>query len=170
MIKTDYIYTEKQRNIKIIIPINTNNTNNTNNILPLFIEANNNDKNIILLKKNNDNFNNYKYSLFIPILSYLINNFSDVIPIDMDIFNSLTKYTDYKFTNVICPSLHNTVLGDFININYLTNINGNEKTFNIISYKNKINIVITFKKGSTNKKKFKNAFYKAYNSLINTIS
>ena len=135
MIKTDYIYTEKQRNIKIIIPINTNNTNNTNNILPLFIEANNNDKNIILLKKNNDNFNNYKYSLFIPILSYLINNFSDVI-----------------------------------NINYLTNINGNEKTFNIISYKNKINIVITFKKGSTNKKKFKNAFYKAYNSLINTIS
>jgi hypothetical protein len=168
MIKTDYIYTEQKRNLKIIIPINTNNTKNTNNILPLFVEENNDDENSILIKKINRKFNNYKYSLFIPILSYLINKYSNNIPIDIDIFNNLINYTDYKFTNIICPPLYLNNMEKFIKVNYLTNVQGNEKTFNIISYENKITMIITFKKGSINKKKFKNDLYKAYNSLITT--
>jgi len=170
MIKTDYIYNGIEKNLKITIPINTNNKNNTNNILPLFIEINNSYENNILLKNIHKNFNNYKYSLFIPILSYLINIFSDIIPIDIDIFNYLTNYTNYNFTNIIFPSSDCSIINDnnLKNINCLTNINGNETTFNIISFKNKINIVITFKKGNIDKKKFKDALYKAYNSIINT--
>ena len=79
MIKTDKIYTKKERIIQTVSPINVSKLNKINNFCPILNNINNSYDNINLLEKVNNTFNNFKYSLFIPMFDGIINNFVSYI-------------------------------------------------------------------------------------------
>jgi hypothetical protein len=173
MIKTDKLYIKKSRNIQTCSPINVSKLSSTNNMCPIFNSINNSLDNNILIQQVHDTFDNFKYSLFIPFLSFIINNCLTYINIGIMTFlyDSIIYDCDYVYSNIIGPSV--TQVNELTNLNlsdihFLTKSKGNGITFNIISSENKINIICSFSKGKIkNKKRFEKCIYKAYNSLIN---
>ena len=173
MIKTDKLYFKKNRNIHTCSPINVSKLSSTNNMCPIFNSINNSLDNNILVQQVHDTFDNFKYSLFIPFLSFIINNCLTYINIEIMTFlyDSIIYDCDYVYSNIIGPSV--TQVNELINLNlcdihFLTKSKGNGITFNIISSENKINIICSFNKDKIkNKKRFEKCIYKAYNSLIN---
>lgn len=173
MIKTDKLYFKKNRNIQTCSPINVSKLSSTNNMCPIFNSINNSLDNNILIQQVHDTFDNFKYSLFIPFLSFIINNCLTYINIEIMAFlyDSIIYDCDYVYSNIIGPSV--TQVNELTNLNlsdihFLTKSKGNGITFNIISSENKINIICSFNKGKIkNKKRFEKCIYKAYNILIN---
>jgi hypothetical protein len=173
MIKTDKLYIKKSRNIQTCSPINVSKLSSTNNMCPIFNSINNSLDNNILIQQVHDTFDNFKYSLFIPFLSFIINNCLTYINIEIMsfLYDSIIYDCDYVYSNIIGPSV--TQINELTNLNlsdihFLTKSKGNGITFNIISIENKINIICSFNKGKIkNKKRFEKCIYKAYNSLIN---
>lgn len=175
MVKTDKLYTNKPRNILIGSPFNITKTAYTNNMLAIVSYINNSLDNNRLLRKVHSLFNNFKYSLFIPILSCML-YITEWIPIhSLSYFcNSYRSKLDYIYTNMIGPSfteINNNSENLIIqNINFLCSATFNAILYNIISSDTDINIICSFKKGIINKKRFKKCMYKAYKSLIKTTS
>lgn len=173
MIKTDKLYTKKERNVKTCSPINVSKISSTNNICPIFNSINNSFDNNKLIQQVHDTFDHFKYSLFIPFLDFIINNFLPHINIEIILFlyDSIIYECDYVYSNIIGPSITEIKKQSNLNISnihFLTKSKGNLITFNIISSENHINIICSFKKDRIkNKKKFEKCIYKAYNSLIN---
>ena len=171
MIKTDKLYRKKEKILLTISPINISGTTQTNNMCPIINTINNNDNNLNLLSKVNHTFNNFKFSLFIPIFSLLINFITPYIHLDIlsNCYNILLYNTDYIYSNIIGPPID--CLGKNIkisNIHFLTNAKNKEIIYNIISSGDNINIICSFKKGLIkNKKKFKKCINTAYYKLIN---
>lgn len=172
MIKTDKLYRKKEKILLTISPINISGTTQTNNMCPIINSINNNENNLNLFKKVNHTFNNFKYSLFIPIFSSLINLTTPHTPLNIlsACYNILLDNSDYIYSNIIGPQ--NVSLGKDINISnihFLTNARNKEIIYNIISSGDNINIICSFKKGVIkNKKKFKKCIHTAYYKLINT--
>jgi hypothetical protein len=171
MIKTDNLYTNKERLLSTSSPINTSRSSQPNNVCPIFNIISNAYDNNTLLKRIHDTFNAYKYSLFIPMFSYFINNITPFIHIGVlsNGYNIITENTDYIYSNMIGPSLDDTSV-KVSNIHFLTTSKHKEIIFNIISCNNKkINIICSFKKGViTDKVRFEKCIYDAYESLITT--
>ena len=170
MIKTDKIYTKKERIIQTVSPINVSKLNKINNFCPILNNINNSYDNINLLEKVNNTFNNYKYSLFIPMFDGIINNFVSYInpKILLKYHNKIINNSHYIYSNVIGPPIDkfNIKVSD---IKFLITAKSSEIVYNIISSKNNINIVCSFKKGIVKDKKyFKKCIYKAYKNLMNT--
>jgi len=173
MIKTDKLYRKKEKCILTISPINISGTTQTNNMCPIINTINNSDNNSTLLNKVNHTFNNFKYSLFIPFLYFLINYITPYIPLNIlsKCYNNLLDNADYVYSNIIGPSnfcLEKDV--NVCNIHFLTNARNKEIVYSIISSGDNINIICSFKKGLIkNKKKFKKYLYSAYSSIINNV-
>jgi len=172
MIKTDFLYTKQEKNLLTISPINISGTTQTNNMAPILININNSYNTSNLFIKVNNIFNNFKFSLFIPILSFLINSITPYIHFDIltNWYNNLLLNTDYVYSNIIGPSnicmKKNTYIS---NIHFLINAKNKEINYNIISTGNNINIICSFKKDIIkNKKLFKKCINNAYHILINT--
>lgn len=170
MIKTDYLYTDKERNISTVSPINISGNIHTNNMCPIFNVINNNYSNSQLLIEVHRLFNMFKYSLFIPFFSKLINYTTPFISIDIlsQIYSMVIDNADYTFSNIIGPDVSNLKY-KIENIHFLTKTKYNEIVFNIISCKDKVNIICSFKKGVIkNKKRFKKCVENACNSLLSS--
>ena len=169
MIKTDKLYTNKERILSTISPINISGSSQTNNMCPMVNMTSNSYDNNYLLKSINDTFNAYKYSLFIPMTSYFINNVTPFLNKGMlsNVFNIFAENTDYVYSNMIGPSLDGLNV-KVSNIHFLATSGHKEITFNIISYNNeKINIICSFKNGVIEDKGcFEKCIYDAYKSLI----
>ena len=172
MIKTDKLYFKKNRIIQTCSPINVSKLSSTNNMCPIFNSINNSlDKNTLIQKVHNT-FDNFKYSLFIPFLSLIINNILPYINIEIVsfLYESIIYNCDYIYSNIIGPSINEINIKDKLdlnNIHFLTKSKGNGITFNIISCENKINIICSFNKGKIkDKKRFEKCIYRAYSSLI----
>ena len=173
MIKTDRLYTKKNRIIQTCSPINVSKLLYTNNMCPIFNSIDNSYDNNTLLQHVHNTFDNFKYSLFIPVLSWLINNFTPYINIDIlsFLYDSIIYNSDYIYSNIIGPPIeeinkHTDI--NLVNMHFLTTSKSNEIIFNIVSSNDNINIICTFKKGKIqDKKRFEKCIYKAYNSLIN---
>jgi len=171
MVKTDKLYTGKNRNIQTCSPINLSKLEDTNNMCPLFNSINNSLDDKTLLQQVHNKFDNFKYSLFIPFLSFIINNLQYInINIISVLYESVINDCDYVYSNMIGPPKEVNENSDInlSNIHFLTKSKGNLITFNIISYNNNINIICSFNKGKIkDKKRFEKCIYKAYNNLIN---
>jgi hypothetical protein len=168
MIKTDNIYTQKNKLIQTCSPINVTKINDTNNMSPIFNVVNNSHDNESLLKIVNTTFNNYKYSAFIPIISSIIKNIIPYININIlsNYYDKIINNTDYVYTNIIGPPVDKFNI-KITDINFLTTAKDSEIIYNIISCKNKINIICSFKKGVIkNKRLFKKCIHKSYNNLM----
>ena len=168
MIKTDNIYTQQERTIQSISSINVSNISQTNNMCPIFNLIPNSYDNSNLIKTVHSTFNCYKYSLFIPILSVIMRNFSSLINIGIlsQCYDNIINNSDYIYSNIVGPptSKLNIKISD---IKFLATVKNSEIVYNIISCENNINIICSFKKGIIqNKKLFKKCIYKAYNNLM----
>jgi hypothetical protein len=174
MVKTDKMYRGYEKELHTISLVNISGIKETNNVCPIINKINNSKSSNFLKTSINNFFNNLKYSLFIPLLHYILNNISKYICIDSlsSIYNSFINDTDYVFSNVIGSDIKNISYYPIINIHFLTTPKNNEVMYNIISFGDYINIVCSFKKSGfiQDKKKFKECLYKTYGNIINEIN
>ena len=168
MIKTDNVYTQQERTIQSISSINVSNISQTNNMCPIFNLISNSYDNSSLFKTVHSTFNCYKYSLFVPMLSYAMNNCAPHLNIDIlsQCYDNIINNSDYIYSNVVGPPTSKLNV-KISNINFLATVKNSEIVYNIISCDDKISIICSFKKGIIkNKKFFKKCIYKAYNTLM----
>ena len=175
-IKCHYHYFKTKQNILIASPFNTGNKNKTNNFFFLFTEIYNNLDTLNLFKKVNYIFNCYKFSAFVLIIGYIYNIIGNVIC--KQIYNKITDNLDILYTNMIGPEkknfhdqydnciLFNKKKITIDNVSFVMNHKKKEMIFNIISYNNTINVVISFPENIYNKKKLINAINCAYNDIL----
>ena len=164
MIKTDYLYTNVERNVLSISPINILGNESNNNTLFMYNNTHNNMKNVELLKEVHELFNNYKYSLFIPLQMAIINIMIKITPFNFIeyIINILSKRIDYIYTNIIGPT--HDIIED---VHFLISPLHSEIIYNIISSADNVNIIISYKEGVIqDKARFEECIYRAYDSLI----
>ena len=167
MIRTDYLYNGKERDITTMCPIKIDNENGgfNNNVALIVIRTNNALENNTLLESIHRKFNSLKYSLYVPFFSFLIKNIACFFPVFYlkYLTNTILNVADYSYTNMIGPNAE--YLDD---IHFLLKPNNKEVIFNIISSIDKINILCSYKEGIIdNNKKFEECIYKAYDSLMN---
>jgi hypothetical protein len=172
MIKTDKLYRKREKMLLISSPINVSGLTKTNNMCPIFNVVNNSYKDVTLLSKIHNTFNNLKYSLFIPTFSFLINSVTPHIPMNItfSMYKNLTTSFDYIFSNIIGPSFKNDNC-KITDIHFLTTANSKEIIYNIISFENNINLICSFMKNGPiqNKKRYEKCIYKAYDLLLKSI-
>ncbi len=161
MIKTDYLYTNKRRELLTISAINISGGSHSNNMAPIFNKViNNNDT---LLKTVHETFNCYKYSLYTPIIHFIFNHIMNIISLNAlySAYDSVIQNCDYSYSNIIGPKNDNIE-----NIHFLTVAKDKEIVFNIISAVDNINIICSFKEGVLkDKERFEQCIYKAYEEL-----
>jgi hypothetical protein len=176
MIKTWYNYNKKSSdNVVSISPINTNNTPtnmyNTNNIFFIFSDTAKCNDNVMLFRKIEEQFNLYKFSPFIPITNKLLLYLLPYVSQDFQtqMCNELFYNINLSFSNIIGPNIDDTKFNKFVKLNnmqFSTVTKNNEICFNMISFKDEININISFReKLIKHKKRFMKCFQRAYNSL-----
>ena len=170
MVKTDKLYRCQDKNLIISSPINISGTKQqTNNFCFVLNSINNSYNNNILLKKVNTTFNYFKYSLFIPILNFIVNNVFYFVNINslLTTYNNICNNFDYVYSNIIGPQTKdfNIKVAD---MHFIIAPKNKEIVYNIVSSNEEnINIICSFKKGTVkNKKLFKKCIYKAFKELI----
>ena len=178
MIHGHSLYLNDFKNFTSVSPINVSKDKYSNNMCPLFLTINNSKDIKKLLRSVHDTFNNCKYSLFIPFLFSIIRigpKFLNISLLSSGYNLIMEKNIDFLYSNIIGPSkkeldaeFKKMSLGGMFNINnihYLTTSLG--ITYNIISYENNINVIVSYKKNKiTNKIKYKKCFLEAFNKLI----
>jgi len=167
MIKTDYLYTNTKRNIVTVSSINISGGEHFNNMAPVFNTITNTTENNIVLKLVHETFNCYKYSLYIPFISFIINNISRVLSLHTlnILYETIIQTCDYSYSNIIGPTIDHTE-----DIHFLTLAKDKEIVFNIISSGDNINIICSFKEGIIkDTERFEKCIYEAYDTLITTI-
>jgi len=167
MIKTDYLYTKKKRMVNTTSPINISKLDGLNNMCPIFNTIYNASDDKTLMNKIHSTFNRYKYSLFMPIFNFIINNIPRFIniPILLDVSDKIMDNSDYVFTNIIgpCPDCLNVNISD---AHFIVTPKNGEIVYNIISSGENINLVCSFKQGVIDDvKRYEACIYEAYDSL-----
>jgi hypothetical protein len=163
LIKTDSLYTNARRDIVISSPINISGSKHLNNIAPVINKIRNTMENKELLDNIHTVFDSYKYSLYIPIFSFILHYILPFLPFALQtyVYNSIIQRCDYIYSNIIGPS-HETLK----DIHFLTLAKDKEIVFNIISSNDNINIICSFKEGVIGDTvRFEECIYAAYESL-----
>jgi len=163
LVRTDFYYNNLNRYIVTASPINISGSRHFNNMAPIINKVKNTIDNKELFKNVHNTFNSYKYSLYIPIFSFILNNIAPMFPLSVNgyVYDSLIQRCDYVYSNIIGP-----VYESIEDIHYLTIAKDKEIVFNIISSKDNINIIFSFKEGVIkDKNQFEESIYKAYASL-----
>jgi hypothetical protein len=166
LVKTDSLYSFRTRDIITISPINITGLQHLNNMAPIINKITNTIDNKKLFHTVHETFNSYKYSLYIPIFSFIIHYIAPLLPlhIQSNIYNSLIQRCDYIYSNVIGPT-HKQIE----DIHFLTLAKNKEIVFNIISSNDHINIICSFKEGIIqDKSRFEQCIYMAYDNLSKT--
>jgi WS/DGAT C-terminal domain len=166
MVKTDYLYTNLNRDLIVSFPININHLNSNNNFIPVCKMINNSFDNHSLFKQIHTIFNHFKYSCYIPIVSYMMNQMIQFMNVNMmtSMFHFYSNHCDYIFTNMISPTNEELKI---TNTYFLTKHVNNIIMFNVMSYQDNINIICSFKKNLIqHKDKYEECIYKAYDQLL----
>ncbi len=166
-VRSQYYYTFQQKVLFSISPLNLTNTSEMNNMVPLFFNTLNTLPPNELLNDVHEMFNSAKYSLFIPLLSILLNTFVSKLPLQVlsSLYTKCTNNADFIYSNIIGPS--KIVNPDIKHIHFLTTAKQNELIFNIISFEDEINIICSFKKGVIqDKERLKKCISLAYKELM----
>jgi hypothetical protein len=166
MVKTWYKYNNTNEVITAS-PIYIKNNLSTNNIFIIINKFYNDDMSNVL-KKTNEIFNNYKFSLFILIANKIVNHMLSYVSMNIQqaIFNSTFNNIPLIFSNIIAPTLPNFKY-KLRNIQFTTIAKNNITCFNIISFNNKININVSYRKGViTDKDRFLQCYKDSYRELL----
>lgn len=169
MIKADNIYTKRDTILNINSPVNVSKNNGLINFCLILISIDNSFDNYNLFKNINTTFNKYKYSLFVPILDIILNMIKNInINIISYFYDKIINDVDYMYSNVIGPNVDKLSI-NITDMKFLMTAKNSTIAYNIISCKNNVNIICSFKKGVIKDKLlFEEAIYKAYNDLMDT--
>lgn len=170
MIKTDTFYTNRSNVIGILCPVNISQLNKLNNMGIILSSFDTSLDNKTMFKTVHTLFNHYKYSLFIHFLSLSIKiiSYLNLHNVFTFLYQRMMHNNFYMYSNMIGPSLENVSL-PITDIHFLTTATNTCITYNIISCKDKINLICTFQKNRINDKaRFKKCIYKAYHNLLST--
>jgi hypothetical protein len=122
----------------------------SNNMFFIFLEIEHDPDNKKLFRKVDEIFNLYKHSFYVPIAHHLLSVCFPFIPseISNQLFHEMYGILDFNYTNIIGPNIENP-LHEMCptNIQFTTVTNSKEACCNIISYKNKVNVNLSFRKG-----------------------
>jgi len=165
MVKTDSLYTNEKREIISCSPINISKAAHLNNMAPIINRISTSLPDKELLQTSHSIFNLYKYSLYIPIFSFILSNLISIIPLNFlrYMYDALIHKCDYVYSNIIGPT--HEYLED---IHFFTRARDNEIVFNIISSNDNINVICSFKDGKIkDKARYEQCIYTAYDSLLN---
>lgn len=168
MVKTDNLYRKKVKILTTMSPINVSGVAQTNNMCPVVNIIKNSHDGYGLLNIVHETFNNFKYSLFIPILNFIINHISPYIHLDVltCLSNRAFKNSDYIYSNIIGPTIDYSKI-KVRDIHFLIASKNREIVYNIVSYSNNINVLCSFKKGVIkDKARFEKCIYDAYDNLL----
>jgi hypothetical protein len=168
LVRTDKLYYQLDRNILSVSPINVSKDELTNNMMPVFITLQNTYESSELYRKIHEIFNCFKYSAFMPLFKMIILFAMKILP--MQYFNLfyevILEQSDYIYSNIIGPP-RKDIHPDIEDIHFVTKAKDHEIIYNIISYEDKINIVLSFQEGVIQDKvRFEECIYKAYEELI----
>jgi hypothetical protein len=100
----------------------------------------------------------------------IINNIATFINVkDLSwYYDNMIKNVDYVYTNMIGPHVDKLTV-QITDIKFLTTAKNSAIVYNIISCKNNINIVCSFKKGIIKDKvRFEASIHEAYHDLMDT--
>jgi hypothetical protein len=164
MIKTDAVYTNEKREIISCSPINISKGTHLNNMAPIINRISTSQSDKDLLQTSHSLFNLYKYSLYIPIFSFVIENIITILPLNLlrYMYDSLIHKCDYVYSNIIGPT-HESLE----DIHFFTRARDKEIVFNIISSNDNINVICSFKEGQIkDKARYEQCIYTAYDSLL----
>ena len=170
MLKSYASYTKKT-SIYTMSPINTS-SENTNNVCPLLLNVTYSDDNVTLLKNVHETFNCCKYSLFVPLLSFILQMMSDYMnPTLISFLYGLSSNSiDVVYSNVIGPDTtlyKNTFIENIDNISFVMSAKPNQLCYNMISCRNKLNLMVSFEEGFVTDESFlKRCINDAYTSLL----
>lgn len=156
---------KKKTNIYTISPIHISGKTHTNNVCPLLLNVAYSDDNPTLLQNVHSAFNNCKYSLFVPVLSFLLQMVSDYVNPELlsTMYRIASDNIDVVYSNVIGPTIP-----DINNIAFVMNAQPNQLCYNVISCKDKLNLIVSFQDGFVKDEAFlKRCLTDAYNELIN---
>ena len=174
MLNSHSLYKNDFSHIITVSSINISKEKYTNNMLPLFLNVNNTNNFDNLLYNVHNTFNYCKKSMFINLFSSIfllvpyIFNFNSLLRVYKLIINNI----ELTYSNMIGPTkkdieenINNLLLGANVkDIHFLTVSGG--ITYNIISYENKINIIISYKKDKIkNKRYYKECIIKNINKF-----
>jgi hypothetical protein len=170
MVKTWYYYT-KPTYCKILgaCPIRMNaasakarqppgrpDVHQSNNMFFIFLEMEHDPDHRKLFRKIDEIFNLYKHSFYVPIANHLLSVCFPFVPreISNQFFQEMYGILDFNYTNIIGPTIENTRSSGIClpemcptNIQFTTVTNSKEACCNIISYKGKVNVNLSFRKG-----------------------
>lgn len=166
LVKTDSFYHTYKRDIVTLSPVNISGLKHLNNIAPIINKISNTIDNKVLFHTVHETFNSYKYSLYIPIISFILHYIIPLLPlhIQSNVYDSLIYRCDYIYTNIIAPTYDM-----FEDIHFLILAKDKEIVFNIISSNDNINIICSFKEGIIqDKRRFEECIYMAYENLTKT--
>jgi hypothetical protein len=146
-----------------------NNVYHANNMFFIFLEIEDDPDNKKLFQKVNELFNLYKHSFYVPIANHFLSVCFPFIPreISNQLFHEMYGILDFNYTNIIGPSMETARPSkkdsldifppdisrrqispcEITNIQFTTVTHSNEACCNIISYQNKVNVNLSFRKG-----------------------
>ena len=156
-----------------VCPINITQTQRTNNVCPLILSVDQSDEQTILKKVHNA-FNCAKYSLFVPMLSSVLQTFADVASdyVFDAVYNYVAAGPLLIVTNVIGPDLSgvayaDTMAANITNVPFFATTTNEHICFNLISCREKMNVNVTFVEGViADKRRYAECITNVYKSMI----
>jgi hypothetical protein len=164
LVKTWYKYTQCD-SVTTVTPIYMNNNSN-NNTFFIFNKTYTNQTDKEMLQSTNTSFNLHKYSPFIPVIHTIINNILYYLSADYkrQLYDLLFNNIPINYSNIIGPTI-DKLTNTLQNIQFTT-MTKNNISFNIISFRNKINVNVSCRKSIiSNVPKFIQCFKDAYKEL-----
>ena len=179
MLRADKLYFG-EREIVSLSPVKVKGSLN-NNLSIITIQS----KNTGELDEIHEKFNTLKYSLYIPIISFIINTVGGLLPLQVikGISDYMLNNIDYVYTNVIGPASSglgvqgpaSSGLGvqgpasSDINLNFQITPRNKEIIFNVISCYSLINITCSFKEGViSDKERYEKCIRAAYEEITSS--
>ena len=154
MTRTDKLYFGK-RNIVFLSPVKVKGTLNNNLSLIALKTTNTN-----VIRDIHETFNRLKYSLYIPMISFIINTVGAILPLHFikGISDYMLNNVDYVYTNVISHSE--------LDAHFQITPRNKEIIFNVLSCSSVINITCSFKEGVIeDKERYEKCIYVAYDEI-----
>ena len=154
MTRTDKLYFGK-RNIVFLSPVKVKGTLNNNLSLIALKTTNTN-----VIHDIHEIFNRLKYSLYIPMVSFIINTVGALLPLYFikGISDYMLNNVDYVYTNVISHSE--------LDAHFQITPRNKEIIFNFLSCSSVLNITCSFKEGVIeDKERYEKCIYAAYDEI-----
>lgn len=147
----------------VACPINNNNTNQENNMMAIVINLNDSD-----LGRVHEQMNCFKNSYIFPAITLILHYLNVSNSTLNKWYNKCNSGVDVIYTNMIAPKItmeHIKINNIFFFLNTHTS-NDHVVSFNVISYEDNLNLIVSFKEGIDDIEQFKKCITSTLNYML----